>query len=108
MAGGSKRSRDEFRQLYTECISALEIYVAEAGKLCQMLSACNGCAVNAADHVALIAQRQRESDAHAEYALSLAQIVTIPQLLRRPPIQLDNRIIDALMQVSVPLPSAQM
>ena len=64
---GRKKSRSHFLYLRNECIAALEIYLAEADKLCQMLSACDGCTVNAADQVALIAQRHRETTAHDEY-----------------------------------------
>jgi hypothetical protein len=64
---GRRKSRDNFLYLRNQCIAALEIYVAEANRLCQMLSACNGSSLNVADQVALIAQRQRENDAHDEY-----------------------------------------
>jgi len=64
---GRKKSRNHFLYLRNECVAALEIYLAEVDKLCQMLSACNGHAVDVADQVALIAQRHREITAHDEY-----------------------------------------
>jgi hypothetical protein len=64
---GRKKNRNHFLYLRNECITALEIYLAEVDKLCRMLSACNGYAVNVADQVALIAQRHCEITAHDEY-----------------------------------------
>lgn len=64
---GRKKDRNDFLHIRNQYIAALEIYLAEADKLCHMLSACDGHAVNVADHVALLAQRHRENDAHGEY-----------------------------------------
>jgi hypothetical protein len=64
---GPQKSTNDFLYRRNQFIIALEIYMAEADKLCQMLSACNGDAVNVADQVALTAQRYRENDAHDEY-----------------------------------------
>jgi hypothetical protein len=72
---GRKKDRNHFFYLRNECIAALEIYLAEAAKLCQMLSACNGYAVNVADQVALIAQRNRENHAHDEYIRSRKRLL---------------------------------
>lgn len=74
-----KKANDNFRRLHTDCASALEIYTAEADKLCQMLSACNGDA-NVAEQVALIAQRRRENEAHAEYARSRRRLLRAAHL----------------------------
>jgi hypothetical protein len=57
---------DNFLRLHTECVTALEIYTAEADILCRMLAACNGDAT-VSEQVALIAQRRQEDAAHAEY-----------------------------------------
>jgi hypothetical protein len=62
-----KKDRNHFLYRRNEYIAALEIYLSEADKLCHMLSACNGPAVNVADHVALIGQVQRENDTHDDY-----------------------------------------
>jgi hypothetical protein len=78
---GRGKSRNDFLYLRNQCISALEIYVAEADRLCQMLSACNGHAVNVADQVALIAQRQRENDAHAEYIRARKRLLRSSRLI---------------------------
>ena len=64
---GPQKNSNDFLHIRNEYIAALEIYLAEADKLCHMLSACNGHAVNVADHVALLAQRHRENDAYGEY-----------------------------------------
>ena len=64
---GRKKDKNDFLHIRNEYIAALEIYLAEAGKLCHMLSACDGHAVNVAEQVALLAQRHRENEAHGEY-----------------------------------------
>lgn len=62
-----KKGRNDFFYIRNQYIVAREIYLAEADKLCHMLSACSGHAVNLADHVDLLAQQHRENDAHDEY-----------------------------------------
>ena len=64
---GRKKDRNDFLYIRNQYIAAREIYLAEADRLCHMLSACDGDALNVADHVALIAQRHQENDAHDEY-----------------------------------------
>src|SRR6476619_6871720 len=64
---GRKKDRNDFLYIRNQYFAAREIYLVEADKLCHMLSACNGHAVSVADHVALIAQRYRENEAHDEY-----------------------------------------
>jgi len=67
ICGPQKKDRNDFIYIRNQYIAALEIYVAEVDKLCRMLSACNGHAVSVVDHVAFLAQRHRENDAHGEY-----------------------------------------
>jgi hypothetical protein len=62
-----KKDRNDFLYIRQQYIAARVIYLAEADKLCHMLSACNGHAVNATDQMDLIVQRRRENDAHDEY-----------------------------------------
>jgi len=62
-----KEAGNDFLHLHRECVSALQIYMAEADKLCRMLESCNGDATSATEQVALVAQRQKENEAHAEY-----------------------------------------
>jgi hypothetical protein len=64
---GRQREKNDFLYLHTECVAALENYVAEADKLCQMLAGTHGDAIGVTEHVSLLAQRERESEAHAEY-----------------------------------------
>lgn|GEM_PF-2113407 len=66
-SGGRSKAANEFHHLHAECVSALEAYIAEADKLCRMLKFCNGNAASATDQVDLVEQRQRETNAHAEY-----------------------------------------
>jgi hypothetical protein len=69
----------DFEWLYTECVTALEIYTAEANILCQMLSACNGDAT-VSEQVALIAQRRQEDAAHAEYVRARKRLLRAARL----------------------------
>lgn len=48
-------------------MSALERYVVEADKLCQMLGAYNNRTIGVIEQVDLVAQRELENEAHAEY-----------------------------------------
>ena len=64
---GRSKAKNELLRLHTECVSALERYVAEADKLCQMLGAYNDGGIGVTEQVALVAQRQLENDAHSEY-----------------------------------------
>jgi hypothetical protein len=50
-----------------ECVSALETYIFEADKLCQMLANADGDEIGVIEHISLLAQRERESEAQAEY-----------------------------------------
>jgi hypothetical protein len=64
---GRNKGKSELLRLHTECVSALERYVAEADKLCQMLGTYNDGATGVTERVALVAQRQLENEAQAEY-----------------------------------------
>jgi hypothetical protein len=64
---GRNKAKNELLRLHTECVSALERYVAEADKLCQLLGAYNDGATGVTEHVALVAQRQLENEAQSEY-----------------------------------------
>ncbi len=84
-----KKDRNNFLYIRNQYIAAREIYLAESDRLCHMLSACDGHAVNVADHVALIAQRHRENDAHDEYIrarkrlLRSARLISISKTFQR-------------------------
>lgn len=56
-----------FNDLLVDCISALKIYLAEAEKLCEMIWRCRGDPSNVTEQMDLMAQRDRESEAHADY-----------------------------------------
>lgn len=74
-----KKTMDNFLRLHTECVTALEIYTAEADILCRMLSACNGDAT-VSEQVALIAQRRQEDAAHAEYVRARKRLLRAARL----------------------------
>ena len=77
---GRKKDKNGFLYIRNQYIAALQLYVVEADKLCHMLSACNGYAVKVADHVALLAQRQRENDAHGEYIRARKRLLRVARL----------------------------
>jgi hypothetical protein len=77
------RRKREFSDLYTECISALAVYTGEAWKLCQMLAEVNGKADRADEQVSLMAQRERERDAHVEYLRARKRVLRRAQLSSR-------------------------
>ncbi|HEY3936898.1 MAG TPA: hypothetical protein VGL97_05685 [Bryobacteraceae bacterium] len=75
-----KKVRNDFLHLHMECVSALEIYMAEADKLCQMLRDCDGDARDVSEQGSLIAQEQREHAAHAEYHRARKRLVRFAHL----------------------------
>jgi hypothetical protein len=54
---------------------ALQLYMAEARKMCQMLTACQGKAVNVTRQLDLIAQRERENEALANYLSARSRLM---------------------------------
>ena len=80
---GRRREKNDFLHLHTECVAALENYVAEADKLCQMLARAHGDAIGVTEHVSLLAQRERESEAHAEYLRARKRLLRRARLSRR-------------------------
>jgi hypothetical protein len=63
-----------------DCVSALEIYMAEADKLCRMLRECDGDARDVSEQGSLIAQERREHAAHAEYHRARKRLMRFARL----------------------------
>lgn len=57
--------------------------MAEASKLCQMLAEVNGEPYRASEQVSLMAQRERERDAHVEYLRARKRVLHRAQISSR-------------------------
>ena len=69
------RQQGRFLDRYNECLTALETYMAEAHKLCDLLEACNGNAATVAEHLELAAQRDRENDSCLDYRRARSRLL---------------------------------
>ena len=86
-SGRSLRGRginNDFLYLHTECVAALGNYIAEADKLRQMLASAHSDVIGVIEHVSLLAQRERENEAHAEYLRARKRLLGRAQLSSGP------------------------
>jgi hypothetical protein len=61
------RNGREFFNRYHYCLAALNAYITDARKICELLESCNGNAANALEQIDLMAQRDRENSSHSDY-----------------------------------------
>ena len=57
----------EFLNRYQDCLAALDAYMTDARRMCDLLESCNGNAANALEQLDLMAQRDRENSSHSDY-----------------------------------------
>lgn len=69
-----------FLGCYVSCISALKMYVEEAERLSEMLWCCQGDARTVIEQLELMAQRDRESEAHAGYIRARKRLLQVSRL----------------------------
>ncbi len=57
----------EFFHRYNQCLAALDAYVTQARKMCDLLEACNGDPASVLKRLELVTQRNRENDLRSDY-----------------------------------------
>ena len=70
----------EFLQRYRDCLIALDAYMSEAYKMCDLLAACNGNAGSVLAQVDLVAQRDRENCSYSDYQRARKRLLHFARL----------------------------
>lgn len=70
----------EFLRRYRDCLVALNTYMSEAHRMCQLLEACNGRACDVSEQCELVAQRDRENSSESEYHRARKRLLRVARL----------------------------